>query len=108
MARLFADEDFTHGVALELRKLGHDVVRTQEVGLANLKTPDHVILATAAQDQRAVLTLDRWHFKKLHQLDSNHGGIIACTRDRNWLALAQRIHDAILREQPLAGKLILA
>jgi hypothetical protein len=42
---LYADEDFSFPVALELRLLGHDVVTAQEDGRTS--TPDSVILARA-------------------------------------------------------------
>ena len=35
MARLYSNENFPLPVVLELRRLGHDVVTTQEAGLAN-------------------------------------------------------------------------
>ena len=35
-----------------------------------------------------------------------HAGIIACTNDRNWEALANRINAAITAEESLQGKLI--
>jgi extradiol dioxygenase family protein len=40
------------------------------------------------------------------KIQPNHAGIIVCTDDRNWDALAQRIHDAVVEEESLQGKLI--
>ena len=63
-------------------------------------------MAFATDSNRAVITQNRRDFIKLHHLQSNHGGIIVCTDDRDWDALAQRIHTAIVKEEFLQGKLI--
>lgn len=60
----------------------------------------------ASDDNRAVLTFNRKHFIALHNLSSRHQGIIICTFDIDFRALAQRIHEAISNEKSLAGKLI--
>jgi len=95
MALLYADENFDHGVVMELRKLGHDVLTAHEAGQANQKIPDTVVLAFATSLGRAVLTFNHWHFHRLHFVQQPHGGIISCTKDDDVLALAQRIHQAI-------------
>lgn len=106
MAKLYADEHFPYPVVVLLRGLGHDVVTVQEVGKAGLRVPDDEVLAFAASEGRAVLTLNRQDFKQLHRLRPDHGGIINCSNDRDWAALAHRIHNAILEADPLAGKLV--
>ena len=53
-----------------------------------------------------MLTQNRRDFKLLHQINSNHQGIILCTEDRDALALTTRIHAAILAEEFLSGKMI--
>jgi hypothetical protein len=89
MARLYADEDFPTPV----RNLGHDVVTVQEAGRRGGSDPK--VLADAIQDNRAVLTHNHRHFKRLHGQQA-HTGIVSCTRDDDNLAeLAQRIHQAI-------------
>jgi Domain of unknown function (DUF5615) len=55
---------------------------------------------------RAIVTLNRKDFIQLHRLQPNHAGIIVCTDDRNWAALAQRIHEAVEGEESLHGRLI--
>ncbi|MGG6269585.1 hypothetical protein ACQ4M3_36525 [Leptolyngbya sp. AN03gr2] len=40
------------------------------------------------------------------RLYADHAEIIACTNDRDWEALAQRIDAAIAQEISLQGKLI--
>jgi predicted nuclease of predicted toxin-antitoxin system len=106
VARLYADEHYPLPVVEILRTLGHDVLTVQAAGQANLKIPDDEVLAFATSQGRAMLTLNRQDFKQLHRLPPNHAGIINCTNDRDWAALANRVNAAILAEAPLAGKLI--
>ena len=106
MARLYADEQYPYPVVEYLRALGHDVLTVQEAGKANQKVPDSEVLAFAAIDRRAVLTQNRKDFIQLHRAQTSHSGIIACTNDRNWEALANRVDAAIAAEDSLAGKLI--
>jgi predicted nuclease of predicted toxin-antitoxin system len=101
-----ADEDFSLRVVEELRRLGHDVVTTSEVGLANRKIADPLIVVAATRDSRAVLTFNRRHFGRLHLADANHSGIIICTRDPDTVRQARRIHSAISAHTSLAGLLI--
>jgi predicted nuclease of predicted toxin-antitoxin system len=106
MARLYADEQFPFEVVEHLHNLGHDVLTVQAAGNANLKIPDDRVLEFATNNERVVLTLNRKDFKRLHRLLPAHAGIIVCTDDSARLALAERIHSAILAEVSLAGKLI--
>lgn len=106
MARLYADEQYPLPVVQFLRTFGHDVLTVQEAGNAGLKIPDREVLAFATTNDRAVLTLDRKDFKRLHSLQPDHSGIIVCTDDRDWERLARRIDATILAEEPLRGKLI--
>ena len=106
MARLYSNENFPLPVVLALRKLGHDVVTIQETGNANKEYPDDAVVEAAAADNRAILTINRKDFIRLHRQISSHSGIVVCTADRNFVALAQRIHEAIEASMPLAGKLI--
>jgi uncharacterized protein with PIN domain len=95
MARLYANENFFYPVVEELRRLGHDVLTTKESGLADQRTSDEKILSFAVYENRIILTFNRQHFVRLHKEDSNHCGIIACSVDRDFSALAKRIHAAI-------------
>jgi predicted nuclease of predicted toxin-antitoxin system len=106
MARLYADEQYPYPVVEFLRTLGHDVLTVQEAGRANQKIPDSDVLAFATSSKRAVITENRKDFFRLHRIQPDHAGIIACTNDRDWEALAKRIHGAIAAEEPLQGKLI--
>lgn len=106
MARLYADENFPHPAVAELRAQGHDVVTAQEAGQANQGKPDEDVLAFAIAQTRAVLTYNRRHFFRLHRLGKPHFGIIACKRDDDHIALAGRIHQALLPVADLRDCLI--
>lgn len=106
MARLYADEQYPYPVVEFLRVLGHDVLAVQEAGKANQKIPDPDVLAFATSENRSVLTQNRKDFFRLHRIQPSHAGIIACTNDRDWEALANRIDAAIATEDSLEGKLI--
>jgi extradiol dioxygenase family protein len=106
MARFYADEQYPYPVVKCLRDLGHDVLTVQEAGKANQRIPDDEVLSFSIDENRAVLTQNRRDFIKLHRLQPDHAGIIICSDDRDWDALAQRIHQAMLENESLQGKLI--
>jgi predicted nuclease of predicted toxin-antitoxin system len=106
VARLLGDENFPLPVVIELRSLGYDVVTLQEAGHANQAMPDDAVLALASRDGRAVLTLNRRHFIRLHATTPDHGGIIVCTFDPDFTALAARIHAAIEERGQLSGQFV--
>jgi hypothetical protein len=106
VARLYANENFPQPVVESLRELGHDVLTVAETGKAEQAWPDEDVLEYAAQDDRGLLTFNRKHFIRLHNQDSKHSGIIACTFDPQFAALAHRIDDAIRGCSKLNGVLI--
>lgn len=106
MARFFSDENFPAAVGHHLRALGHDVLTIQESGLANRGTPDSEVLEHATSHARAVLTMNRRHFIRLHLDRPEHAGIVACTADTDVVSLAQRINRAVIREESLLRKLL--
>ena len=106
MARLLGDEDFPRTVVEELRRLGHDVLTMREIGQAVLGTSDKIVLELARLDHRVVLTYNHWDFVRLHRADSRHAGIVGCTFDEDFVALAARIDAALSGSGPLEGKLI--
>jgi hypothetical protein len=106
MARLYADESFHGPIVRYLRALGHDVLTAQDDGRANQKIPDPDVLVRATALGRTVLTNDRDDYHHLHAADPNHAGIITCTRDPDFSAVADRIHAAIAGLPTLAGRLI--
>jgi hypothetical protein len=106
MARLYANENFPLPVVEALREAGHDVITVSETGKADQSWPDVDVLEFASQDDRALLTLNRKHFIRLHRQSSDHAGIIACTFDPDFTAQAGRIHNAIVSAGDLRGQLI--
>ncbi|HVS00606.1 MAG TPA: DUF5615 family PIN-like protein [Thermoanaerobaculia bacterium] len=105
MARLYTNENFPRPVAEELRLLGHDVLTVQEAGYSEQAVPDTQVLDFAKSQERAVITLNRKHFLRLHQERPDHSGIIVCTFDPDFSGQAHRIHEALKGEERLAGKL---
>ena len=77
MARLYSNENFPLPVVETLRALGHDVLTIQETGKADQSMADDKVLAFATVESRALVTLNRRHFIRLHQKDPAHGGIIS-------------------------------
>lgn len=106
MARLFSDEDFPRPAVEELRHLGHDVLRMEEIGLAGQGIKDEVVLERGSLDLRIVLTINHRDFVRLHRTVAHHAGIISCTADTDFPALAARIHAALAGEESLDGRLM--
>jgi hypothetical protein len=106
MARLLADENFPRPVVIELVRLSHDVADIARLGLANRGYDDADVLALASADGRAVLTMDRGDFYRLHRARPGHAGIIACTQDVDWVRMAARIDAAIAAFSDLRGQFI--
>lgn len=106
MARLYADEDFPFDVVNELRQMGHDVVTTPDANRAGRRILDENPLSFAQADARAIMTLNRRDFVRLHVERPSHSGIITCTADADTAALARRIDRAIRACESLKGKLI--
>ncbi|HFA50339.1 MAG TPA: hypothetical protein ENJ95_15105 [Bacteroidetes bacterium] len=106
MAKLYGNENFDHQVMKYLTALGHDVLTSLDAGKANQRIPDEEVLGFAIAQNRALLTFNRKDFFRLHYQDVDLCGIIACTYDADYSALADRIHRAILDNEPLDGKLV--
>ena len=102
----YADENFPLMVVVELRNLKHDVLTAFEDGQANQKIPDDKVVERAAELGRAVLTINRKDFKKIHETDKNHSGIFICTFDADFVGQAQRIDDACQNLSEIDGQLI--
>lgn len=105
MAQLYADENFPVPVAEELRRLGHDMLTSLQAGKAGQAIPDEDVLAFVVAEQRALLTINRKHFKRLHRKNSNHTGIIVCTFDPDFVGQAARIHAVLCASPELNGQL---
>ena len=106
MAQLYANENFPLPVVEELRRLGHNVLTTYESGRAGIAVPDDEVLAFTVAEKRVLLTINRKHFIRLHRQKPDHTGIVVCTFDLDFVALAQRIHDALEVQPDMNGYLI--
>lgn len=99
MARLYANENFDFQVVEILRSLNHDVLTTKDAGRANQGIPDEEVLAFAISENRIVVTFNYQDFKHLHRHKPDHYGIIICTEDKDIIALALRVHEALQMAQ---------
>ena len=106
MADLYANENFPLPAVTHLRDLGHDVLTSLDAGTANQQIPDDQVLAFAAAKKRAVITHNRGDFKRLHRKQPAHAGIIICSKDTDFLALARRVDSTIRANEPLPAKLL--
>jgi len=106
MARLYSNENFPLPVVRRLADLGHDVLTTVDAGKAGVAIPDADVLIYATELGRAVLTLNRKDFIRLHLQSSDHAGIIVCTFDADFGAQAARIADLLKTCSDLKGQLI--
>jgi len=106
VASFYADENFPRRVVEVLRRLGHDVMTALEAGLANQGIADETVLDHSTSLGRAVLTLNRWDFIRLHAQTPRHSGIVACTYDRNAERQAAAIDIATRGLPTLEGVLL--
>lgn len=108
MAAIYANENFPRRVVEALRAQGHDVLTSQEAGRAHQMVPDEEVLRFAVEQGRAVVTLNRLDFFRLHrETEGRHCGIIACTRDdADPGAFARRIDTAIQSLDSMEGQLL--
>jgi Domain of unknown function (DUF5615) len=84
--------------------MGHDVLTVQEAGKGNLGIPDEEVLLFSIEENRAVATLNRDDFIRLHRANPQHCGIIVCTNDPDRARMA--IHEWIAAQEFLQGNLI--
>ena len=106
MAKFYANENFPLPAVESLRQLGHDVLTTGESGKSGQAIPDSQVLGFAIEESRILVTLNRRHFIRLHSEIPNHSGIVVCTFDPNFSALAGRIHDAVATQPQMANQLL--
>lgn len=103
---LYSNENFSFPVVEKLRQLGHDVLTMQDAGQTGQSMSDEAVLDFARTTGRVLITLNRKHFIHLHDQQKDHPGIIVCSFDPNFEALAYRIHKAINEYPNLSGQLI--
>jgi hypothetical protein len=90
-AALFLDEDVAFAVATGLRRRGFDVLTTPEAG--RRREDDESQLRFAAGQQRAIFTLNRGDFARLHG---------------EMLAGGEHHHGIIVSRQAAAGRVVRA
>ncbi len=66
--RLYGNENFPRQAVEHLRRDGHDVLTVADSGHAGQAWPDEEVLRFAVSQQRAVVTMNRRHFIRLHKL----------------------------------------
>jgi Domain of unknown function (DUF5615) len=103
VVRLYADENFPRPVVETLRTLGHDVLTVQETRTVGTAMPDRDVLSFASSEERAVLTINRRDFIRLHAADPAHAGIIVCTLDLDFAGQARASTPRLRRTQSSAG-----
>jgi hypothetical protein len=106
LAKLYADENFPQPAVDALREYGHDVLTVLESGKTGVALSDEDVLTHAANEGRIVVTMNRKHFIRLHLNSSTHAGIMVCTVDPDYHALASRIHAALEVTPQMTGQLI--
>lgn len=106
MTRLYSNENFPIKVVEALRMRGHDVLTTHQAGKSNQSISGDEVLAFARSVNRAVLTINRRDFIRLHRQSSDHAGIIVCTQDGDISGQAERIDEAIRSVKEFSGRLI--
>ena len=106
MADCYVDENFPLPVVEALRELGHKVLTTYENSKAGQAISDEDVLAFAIGESRIMLTLNHRHFIRLHQATPDHSGMVVCTYDPDFEALAGRIHSELQAYSDWTGRLV--
>lgn len=106
MAKLYADENFPQPTVLALREFGHGVLTIVESDYAEQAIPDNDVLALPTKTKRILVILNRRDFIRLHRETTDHSGIIVCTFDADFAALAERIHDALEQTSTMQSQLL--
>jgi len=117
MIKFYSNEHFPLEWVNELRKLGYDVLTSQEAGQANQSISDPDVLQFAHENDRVVITLNRQDFIDLHKQGKNHSGIIigkdfyqqegSLKQKEGYLEQTAFLHNFLLNDkQSLKGRLI--
>ncbi len=105
MALLYTNENFPQPAVVELRRRGHDVLTTHDAGNSRASVSDLEVVQYAHAQNRIVVTLNRRDFIKIHRSGVPHAGIVVCTVDPDYGALAARVDEAIVGKN-VAGELV--
>ena len=82
------------------------MVTIQERGSGNDRVPDDAVLRLAMSEGRAVLTLNRRDFIRLHNEKIEHERIIVCTVDPDFAGQARCIDESIRAVAERRGRLL--
>ena len=82
--------NFPLPVVVAFRELGHDVLTTRDAGKANDAISDEEVLRFAGGNGRAVTMHNRRDFMRLHGQSPDHEGILVCTDNPDFPALAAK------------------
>ena len=91
--KFLADQNVRFRAVLALRKMGHDVIHTSEVGLAT--TEDPFILNKSVADERILITFNEGiGDHKETPLPEHHPGVIRLKLDpQSWQWVSARLHQ---------------
>ena len=64
MEKLYANENFPRPVVLELRRLGYDILTSQETGKSDKKVSDAAVFVYAIAEQHIITELSTLWYKK--------------------------------------------
>ncbi|NMF60617.1 DUF5615 family PIN-like protein [Pseudanabaena yagii] len=106
MFKLYADEQFPLPVVKILRALGYDILTVQDAGKAEQKIPDPEVLHYAISPNRAILTMNRRDFIRLHAQTPQHKGIVISRSSTNWEKIAQAIHNHLSQFETIEKQFI--
>jgi predicted nuclease of predicted toxin-antitoxin system len=108
MIRLYINENFPQKVVELLRDRGYDVLTTKDAGKSGVGIPDEAVLSFAVQENRALITINRKDFIRLHKINPEHTGIIVCTENHDLEQFVHHIHAKIcaLTQEELSGQLL--
>lgn len=73
---------------------------------ANQKIPDEDVLMRAIELARAVLSMNRRDFVRLHERQPIHAGMVLCKYETDYAGQAERINEAVRSFDTLKGQLI--
>ena len=104
--KLYADEQFPWPVVKILRTLKYDILTVQDAGKAEQKISDPEVLRYAISLNRAVLTMNRRDFIRLHAQTPQHKGIVICKSSTNWEKIGQAIHNHLSQFETIEKQLI--
>ncbi len=79
---------------------------SSDAGKANDAIPDEAVLRFAIGNGRAVITHNRRDFLRLHGRNPDHEGIIVCTDNPDFPALAAKVHARLHAMESLKGQLL--